>query len=83
MTRYEQEFYHNVDRIAKALEGIQTQLTNRSAEDCEKRTKIMNEMHQAEIQKLRRLFDDEGIELCSDCGEEIATDAGLCEDCQG
>ena len=82
MSRHELEFYRNIERIAKALEGIQIQVTNRDAEECEKRAKLMSETYLAEISKLHSLFEDEGIELCSDCESEIATDAGLCENCQ-
>jgi len=80
-TKNEREHLNNINRIAGALEKIATQLTKRSAEECENRAKIVSEMQLAEITRLKEMLNDSGIKLCEECGEEIALNDGLCDGC--
>ena len=81
MNRYETDFYNDIGKIAKSLDSIATSLRNRKAEDCEKRFKILEAQYLDEIKDLKKMMNDEGIQLCKLCQEEVATTDGHCDYC--
>ena len=82
MTQNEKHFYNNIGRIADALEKIQSHVNRRTDSEAEARFKIINDMQTEEISKLKLMLHEEGVELCANCQEEIATDGSFCDDCK-
>ena len=82
MNKYERDFYTDIFRIANALEKIQQHVNRRTDSEAEARFKIINDMQLEEISKLKLMLHEEGVELCANCQEEIATDGSFCDDCK-
>ena len=83
ITENERRFYDNINSVSKSLEKIAVQLTNRDAEECEKRARLTADLQQNHIAHLKSIMKDNEIFLCESCEErQVEIRGENCDRCQ-